>query len=163
MPPNHSIAHEQAIKDTTDHHHLASRPACEFDSDGQQFMDLLAAYRPSGGLARADDLLNIFKSRGGPDVSCLARWLVDRKVIGIEWQGATWLPLFQFNRSDMEPRADLAAVLEELNPVFDAWELAQWFSRPNPSLAGRSPLEELNCNPASIVAAARADRFIIRG
>ena len=133
------------------------------DDDGDEFVQLLKAYRCSGGLARADDLLNVFRSRGGPDLSTLARWLVERRVVGFEWQGATWLPLFQFSQAPMHPRADVAPVLAELNSVYGPWELAQWLVRPNSAVAGRTPVEALNASPASVVSAARADRLLING
>ena len=124
------------------------------------FVMMLDAYRGSGGLARAEELLALFRRNGGPDVTRLARWIVERKIICFEWQSQTWLPLFQFNRVDLVPDPQLNPVFEELQPVYDHWEMATWFARPNPWLAHRIPVETLGTDFPAVLGAARADRFV---
>lgn len=57
-------------------------------------------------------------------------------MIGFEWQSRTWLAIFQFNLFDMTRPPALGQVLAELIPVYDHWELANWFAQPNPWLVG---------------------------
>lgn len=52
-------------------------------------------------------------------------------MISFEWQQQAWLPWFQFRRADHQPDPALRAVLAELGSVYDGWELAHWFARPN--------------------------------
>ena len=93
----------------------------------------------------------------------LARWIALRQIVSVEWQSQTWLPLFQFDRRDMSLHPQLPTILAELSGVFDAWELAHWFARPNSTLAGLTPAEAFRDDPALVLQAARADRFAIEG
>ncbi len=139
--------------------HRCSR-LCDAD---QQFIAMLDGYRASGGLAGRREVLALSKRRGGPDAATLAHWVAERKVINFEWQSQTWLPLFQFQRPDMQPQAELARVLAELTPVYDPWELASWFVQPNPWLADRTPLDTLAADLPAVLNAARAERFVVNG
>lgn len=105
--------------------------------------------------------------RTGPGVARLARWIVERQVVSFEWQSDTWLPLFQFNRPDLSIRAGLVRILAELNDVYDPWEMAHWFARPNSSLDHASPADVLRVDSdaslAAVVQTARTDRFAAMG
>ena len=129
----------------------------------QQFVDMLNAYRHSGGLARADELVALLQCRADGAVSAVARWIVDRSVICFDWQAQLWVPLFQFEGPEMTLGPHLGAVFQELRGVFDPWELARWFVLANRSLDGRSPVDVLRRRPGEVVAAARTDRFIVDG
>lgn len=125
-----------------------------------QFVAMLNSYRGSGGLARKQEVVALFKRRCGPDVATLASWIVERQVICFEWQSQTWLPWFQFNRFDMAPQPELGQVFAELTSVYDPWELATWFAQPNPWLADRAPVDTLGVDLSAVLQAARANRFI---
>lgn len=128
-----------------------------------QFIAMLNAYRCSGGLARAQEVLVLFKRCCVSDIATLDRWIVKRKVISFEWQSKMWLPLFQFNRFDMTLQPALGQVLAELTSVYDHWELANWFAQPNQWLAERTPVDMLASDLPAVLHAARADRFIAAG
>ncbi|OIQ70246.1 hypothetical protein GALL_481410 [mine drainage metagenome] len=123
------------------------------------FVDLLNAYRRSGGLARAQEVAARFKRQGINDISPLASWLVKREVISIEWQSKIWLPLFQFQPVGMSLRPGLSPVLAELVAVYNDWDVATWFTRPNPWLADALPADSLAVGAAQVLDAARAERF----
>jgi hypothetical protein len=126
----------------------------------RDFVSLLNAYRASGGLASAEELLVPSRERSGPDVSTLARWIVARQVISFGWQARTWLPMFQFEPGDMTPRRDLAPVIAELSAVYDECQLVTWFVASNESLDGRSPVQVFTTCAAEVERAARIDRFV---
>lgn len=128
-----------------------------------QFGELLGSYRESGGLACADNVLALLEGEVEQGLSMLARWIALRQVISFEWQGQTWLPLFQFDRRDMSIHPELAPIVAELCGVYDAWELAHWFARPNTTLDGLTPAEAFEDDAASVLQAARTDRFVIEG
>lgn len=128
-----------------------------------EFVAMLGSYRCSGGLARAQEVLALLKRNCGSDLATLAKWIVKGKVISFEWQSELWLPLFQFNRIDMMPQPGLGHVLAELSAVYDPWELAHWFSQSNAWLADQTPAETLVSDPAAVLHAARADRFVMAG
>jgi len=129
----------------------------------EQFVELLHSYRSCGGLARAEEALALLEGEVEQGLSTLARWIALRQVISFEWQGQIWLPLFQFDRRDMSIHPQLMPILSELRGVFDAWEAAHWFARPNSTLDGLSPAEAFRDDPASVLQAARTDRFTIDG
>ncbi len=139
-----------------------SRGSCGYQTI-HQFEFMRASYQATGGLARVDELVDWFKSQGGPRPDLLACWIERRQVICFEWDDHIWLPWFQFHRFDLVPHQQLDSVFTELTPVFDAWEMADWFARPNAWLADKTPVATLVADLAAVRDAARADRFIANG
>jgi hypothetical protein len=131
-------------------------PLLEAVSD-DTFMLLLDAYRSSGGLARAPEVLAMCKHRPGVDVSTLARWLVKGSVISFDWQSKIWVPLFQFSRVDMGLQPGLNLVLAELGPYLSPWEMAVWFAQPHEHLAHAAPCDVLGTDPLAVLDAAWSD------
>lgn len=129
----------------------------------QQFIAMLNAYRCSGGLARAQEVAAICKSHSDTEVNTLALWIVKRQVVSLEWQGKIWLPLFQFNFAGMRLQLGLADVMAELVVALDDWEIANWFSLPNPWLADCTPADTLAAAAPEVLNAARAERFVALG
>ena len=131
----------------------------EYQAD-RQFMSMLDSYRCSGGLARAQEVFTLFKSRHGADPATLARWIVSRRAISFDWQSQVWIPLFQFNRVDMTLQPQITPILNALTPVFSPWELANWFAQPNQWLDHATPAGMLIVDTQAVLRAACADRFI---
>jgi hypothetical protein len=127
----------------------------------QRFVELLQAYRASGGLARAQEVRTLHLRTSTPERRALARRIAGRELISFEWQAQTWLPLFQFARTDMGLLPGMAPVLAELVPVLDGWEMAEWFVRATPALHDASPLQLLPQGLPEVLDAARLDRFIL--
>ena len=128
-----------------------------------QFITMLNSYQATGGVACVEELVELFKRRGGPSVDVLATWIERRQVICFEWRLGIWLPWFQFHCVDLVPHPQLSPIFAELTSVFDAWEIANWFARHNPRLAGRTPVGTLVADLPAVLNAARADRFIANG
>ena len=128
-----------------------------------QFAGMLNAYRASGGLGRIQEVLKLLKSHEASAALTLAQWILKKKVICFEWRSNAWLPWFQFRASDMAPQPQLAPVLAELAPVFDPWEMANWFAQPNSWLANCPPVDSINVNSPAVLRAASADRFVAIG
>lgn len=128
-----------------------------------QFEAMARSYAATGGIGRVEQIFVLFKQQGGPRPPLLASWIRRRQVICFEWDDGIWLPWFQFHKVDLRPHPQLDAVFTELTPVFDAWEMANWFARPNAWLADRSPVATLAADLAAVRNAARADRFIVNG
>jgi hypothetical protein len=128
-----------------------------------EFIALLGAYRPSGGLARAADLSLRWSECDPGGQLRLARWIAFRRVVSLRWAGAHWVPMFQFQQQRLAPRPCVGIVLDELRPVFSDWEVARWFATPNPWLGDRLPAGLLSADTAAVFQAARADRFAVTG
>lgn len=142
-----------------------TRPAPQaFEAEARadhQFVDMLNAYRDSGGLARCAELLGLLMRRRGSDVATLGRWIAGREVICFEWQSHTWFPLFQFGAVDFAPDRRLRPILAELACVYHPWAVATWFASVNPWLGERLPVDLLDSDPAAVLRAAQAARSAI--
>ena len=152
----------------TEVRHTREAANCPYDCTSglrldAEFVAMLSAYRGSGGLARAQEVLALFNRCGGPSMTTLARWIAEREVICFAWQSQPWLPVFQFDRVHLEPNANLRPIYSELTCVYDQWEMGAWFARPNPWLENRTPVDTLFLDLPAVVSAARADRFTCRG
>ncbi|HZE92735.1 MAG TPA: hypothetical protein VE029_13655 [Rhizobacter sp.] len=134
----------------------------KLDRDNE-FVAMLHGFRESGGLARGDEVADMLQRIAGHDVSHLARWIVTREVLSFQWHRELWVPLFQFNLSDMSLKDGPRRVSAELAPAFDAWNLSRWFVQPNAWLKDRSPLQVISSDASAVFQAARADRFVALG
>lgn len=128
-------------------------PSCGVD---EGFVGMLVAYRNSGGLAKAQEVANMFKACGRCDITTLARSIALERVVFFEWDEHIWLPLFQFNRVDMSCLAGLDAVLSELHGVHNHWQSARWFSQPNEWLSQSCPADVLGQHSEAVLTAARS-------
>lgn len=156
----HAVA-EQPDRRTSRH----GRPVVHWGrrAADRQFLTMEAAFNRTGGLSSADEVVRLARGLHDQPVSELARWIVDRSIVAFDWQGMTLLPMFQFDLATMDRQPGLVPVLAELRSAYDDWELASWFARPNPWLGGRTPAESLTAEPAAVLDAARADRFVAKG
>jgi hypothetical protein len=125
----------------------------------QQFVDMLNAYRPNGGLLRAPEAAARCRRGGGTDMPTLAGWIVHRQVVSFEWLSHIWLPVFQFQGREMRRHSGFDEVLSELVAVYDDWQIANWFSRPNQWLADARPADVLAVAAPDVLHAARNTRF----
>jgi len=139
-------------------------PAWLANSVGDRlFIDMLHAFRPTGGLARESELLARWRSLHGTGAAGWHEALGAEPLLRFEWSGAVWLPLFQFKPSELVLNPAATAVVAELSPHYDGWSLANWFAQPNTWLGEQRPVDVLNHNPAHLLEAARVDRFIVAG
>jgi hypothetical protein len=144
----------------TDYPPLAAVKTVEGERSEQAFAAMLAAYRPSGGVAHGDDLARLLEDYRSGDFVSLARLLVVGEIFSFEFRNAVWVPMFQFDLSDLSTKRAPRQVRAELAPKFDGWALALWFSLPNSWLNGRRPVDLLDANVSAVSQAARADKFI---
>nr|WP_316641056.1 hypothetical protein [uncultured Roseateles sp.] len=127
------------------------------------FTGLQAAFRATGGTARADDLERLLEYQRSADGARLQELIEERAVFGFRWRHSLWVPMFQFDLGDLSVRSGPHAVLEELPDDFDGWTRAAWFARPTAWLQGRRPVDVLASDLKAVLGAARADRFIAAG
>lgn len=141
----------------------ATDGTADFARGDHGFIALCQAYRASGGIARGDDLVHWMLGRGQGDSLHLAGLIVGGQAFSFAWRQTFWVPMFQF--SPLQPAWGQGAreVLAELGPVLDGWQLAAWFARANGWLAGRRPLDLLATDLPLVLAAARADRYVVTG
>lgn len=127
----------------------------------EQFLNMLDAFRLTGGLARGHEVTSLLYRKSGLNVSTLARWVVEGDVVCFDWQHDTWFPMFQFSGQDLAIRLGVRQVLKEFDGVLDPWETAQWFACPCATLGCRSPADEMAHNPDRVLEAARSSRYVV--
>lgn len=128
----------------------------------RRFCALQAAFARVGGSAPADDVCGLLRPHWSQPLSRVARWIAGREVVSVTWQAQVWLPLFQFERPSLDVVPAVAELVRTLRPVYDEWELAEWFVRPHDLLGGQAPALRLGCDPCAVKEAARLDHFINR-
>ena len=139
-----SAAHERSAEDARD----------------AMFVAMLRAYRRTGGLAREAEVLDRCQASRTP--GCRLESIAGT-LICFEWGQRFWLPWFQFDPSDMSMRPGPSKVIAELSPAFDGWAMANWFAQPNLWIGSAKPVDLIDECLASVLGAARADRFIAAG
>ena len=128
-----------------------------------QFAAMARSYGSIQGMASSHDVVWLMREHCDQPISVLAHWIVDRKVVTIEWQQQTLLPLFQFQLSDMSLCEPILQVVSELSEVLNDWELALWFALPNHWLELATPVDMIEHEQPAVLLAARAERYVARG
>ena len=142
---------------------LAAVPAPDFAPDDAGFIALCQAYRASGGIAPGDDLPHWMVARADGSSAHLSALILGGDAFSFQWRQTFWVPMFQFNPLQPAWGDGARQVLAELGPVLDGWSLAAWFASGNTWLSGRRPLDLLATQLPLVLAAARADRYVIKG
>ena len=127
------------------------------------FRTIDARCRATGGLACGDVLSRLLGNQSGGNFVTLARMVSAGNVFGFPWRDVFWVPVFQFDLSDLSPKRIPQDVRTELGCSFDGWELAAWFTSPNVWLQDRPPVDLLDSDSLSVLKAARADRSVVEG
>jgi hypothetical protein len=143
---------------------LVARPiAASAHHRDARFMELLRGLRRYGGLERGDEVADRVRRVNGTDLATLARQIVVGRLLCFDWGGTLWLPLLQFQPTDMTPRPEVLRVVAELTPTFDALEVCEWLIRPNSTLDDVPPAALLSSRSDDVRGVARLDRFIACG
>jgi hypothetical protein len=140
---------------------MAFPPRSHARLEDRQFEAMEQAFARHGGMATADGVARMMRCRSEQPISELARWLVDRRVVQVEWQGHTLLPLFQFDREHMTLRPEVAEALGALAQTGDDWDVALWFATAHGALGNDLPVDALRRDPAAVGEAARADKIAL--
>jgi hypothetical protein len=125
--------------------------------EDRQFAAMELAYGRSGGLWSADAVARLLRARDAQPLSTLARWIVSRHIVSIQWQTQLLVPMFQFELDGMRPRPLIVDIVGKLTPFLDDWALARWFAEPHLRLEGRVPVDALDADPQAVHGAAFGD------
>lgn len=143
-----------------------SAPGAEADDSTEHHRNgvaMHAAFSGSGGIARSGDLARLLDYFNRGESAALPDLISSGRVFGFELQRTFWVPMFQFDLGDLSLKPGPGIVLAELKEVFNGWELAAWFSRPNSSLNGSRPVDMVDSDLPAVLGAARTDRFVAAG
>lgn len=116
--------------------------------------ELLRRYDSAGGMTTGDQLAFVMSERVEQPISQVARWIVTQQLVCVRARGQLLLPWFQFDRVQMAPHPDVAAVIRALHGVLDERGIALWFVLPHAALDGQWPVHVLPAVPCAVLGAA---------
>jgi len=120
-----------------------------------QYSTVKAAFAPYGGLLSASEVVSRMRWGRLQPISTVARWIVTRKAVVVDWRGVTLLPMFQLDPGSLELRDECTEIVSELTESMDNWEIALWFATVHPELDGQRPVDALSVRWHDVVKAAR--------
>jgi hypothetical protein len=133
-------------------------------STEHQMADMRMAFAASGGLLTVGELAQGNDPHSRARFGHIARGIATREIIGFMWQSEPWVPMFQFDAGPrMLPRKALRPLFELLVPLYDPWEMANWFVRPNQWLTGHRPVDDCAGHLAAVLDVAHLEHFIATG
>jgi hypothetical protein len=83
-----------------------------------------------------------------------SRWVAEKKIFAVDYAGQKQFPDFQFRHG--RPIPAVADVIKAFPDQVSGWELAYFFTAPNPYIGGREPRVLLQRDPSRVVSLARA-------
>lgn len=98
----------------------------------------------------AEESTSLAKNRA----AIASRWVAERKIFGIEFEGQKWFPRFQFQ--DGRPISAVSKVIERFPEHATGWDLAYFFVTPNLNISGRRPFELLKEDPSRVISLTQA-------
>jgi hypothetical protein len=128
-----------------------------------EFARMESAYAPHGGMLRSQDAVRHMREHWEQPISVLAKWIVARAMITIDWRYDIMIPMFQIDTRSLGLRPGCREIVAELRDVMDDWDIARWFAAGNPWLGGSTPVDMLAASWREAFHAARVARFIARG
>lgn len=122
------------------------------------FLAMLTAFSASGGTSRGDTLAAVLKQHRSQENASLARLMVTGRVFCFPWRSSLWVPMFQFDLTDLSVKDSARQVRSILEPAFKEWALAAWFARPHPLLHGQLPANVVDTQFDAVCSAADWER-----
>jgi len=83
-----------------------------------------------------------------------SRWLQEKRIFSVTFEGKTWFPRFQFR--DGRPISAVANVIKAFPDHATGWDLAYFFTSPDSFIGARKPLELLKDDPKRLESLARS-------
>lgn len=123
--------------------------------------ELIAGYRPYGGLASTDEVVGLMRPHWRQPISILSKWIIGRKVVSFMSRSQFLLPVFQFVGPQMTPDEAVSDCSVELADLMGVEVFAAWFVRPCEWLGQRMPVDLLAKDPDAVVDAAGRTRLAL--
>jgi hypothetical protein len=132
----------------------APRLANTDQPNGRTFIELLTAFRDSGGTASGEVVGRLLAEYQCAKIETLATLVAQKRVFCFDWRGCRWFPMFQFELSDWSLKEGPHRVCATLPQESSNWTMAVWFASPNQQLEGQVPANMLDTNLPAVLKAA---------
>lgn len=114
-----------------------------------------AALMEEFGLLTSAEIAALNESQAENRAALASRWKQEGRIFSVKHQGQDYFPAFQLG-AEGRPRPAVAEILQALGGA-RGWETALWFTAANGYLGGRRPVDLLEGDPDSAVAAAEKE------
>lgn len=102
----------------------------------------------------SDEIAQEATSRATNRAAMASRWVQEKKIFSVRFQGQQLFPQFQFQ--DGRPIPAVSEVIRTFPETATGWDLAYFFLSPNPNIGGGKPVELLKRDPARLASLAQA-------
>ena len=102
----------------------------------------------------SDEIAEEATSRATNRAAMASRWVQERKIFSVRFEGQQLFPKFQFH--DGRPIPAVSEVIRTFPETATGWDLAFFFLSPNPNIAGSKPVDLLKRDPARLASLAQA-------
>ncbi len=113
--------------------------------------DFLKTYKALG----AEDVHKFCGSTATNKAALAGAWRTKGLIFKIENNNRQLYPVFQFDSTTGKPKPVIARILKALGANMGPWQIAIWFTTPNPSLQRCRPVDLLDRDPTRVVNAAK--------
>lgn len=136
--------------------------AREFSNcENVEFIRLINAYRPFGGLRRLEGHRDCGKLAQGDEAATASAGRTGH--VAFWWHNWWWCPEFCMRHESALVSKAVICTTDELRCVFVDLEIVGWFVQPSQWLDGMPPASLLELAPDRVLQAARIDRFVAAG
>jgi hypothetical protein len=150
----HVSAHPTVDRKAPLPQHAAQLQSATDQPNGRTFIELLTAFRDSGGTAPGEVVGRLLAEYQCAKIESLATLVAQKRVFSFEWRRCRWFPMFQFELSDWSLKSGPYQVCRTLPQESSSWTIAVWFASPNQQLAGQAPANMLETNLPAVLQAA---------
>jgi len=133
---------------------LSDRPPPAALEQARRNAELRADFLQRYEVLDTEKVHKLYGSKADNKAALAGRWRGDGKIFGIDLQGRTVYPAFQFDASG-KPKPIIAKVLRVLGGKPGPWQIAIWFTSANGWLDGRCPVDVMDTDPDAVIEAAR--------
>jgi hypothetical protein len=102
----------------------------------------------------SDQIAQEATSRATNRAAMASRWVQEKKIFSVRFEGQQLFPQFQFQ--DGRPIPAVSEVIKTFPEIATGWDLAYFFLSPNPNIGGSKPVDLLKRDPARLVSLAHA-------
>jgi hypothetical protein len=102
----------------------------------------------------SDEIAQEATSRATNRAAMASRWVQEKKIFSVRFEGQQLFPQFQFQ--DGRPIPAVSKVIKTFPEIATGWDLAYFFLSPNPNIGGSKPVDLLKRDPARLASLTQA-------